>query len=125
MKFSVLISIIITREYISIIYYNCKWFRRPMTEQKFNTEYDIRLCALFILFDHFETEDQLFAPHICKKTFPSGRNGSIRVDALHQSHQRHPGGGLLRAQHQYDSSHCISPSDHIVAVSSHSVSIVL
>jgi hypothetical protein len=28
-----------------------------------------------------------------QKTFPSGRNGCVRVDALRQSRQRHPGGG--------------------------------
>jgi len=33
-----------------------------------------------------------------QKTFPSGRNGSVRVDALCQSRLRHPGGGLLRAR---------------------------
>jgi len=33
-----------------------------------------------------------------QKTFPSGRNGSVRVDALRQSRQRHPGGGLLHAR---------------------------
>jgi len=31
------------------------------------------------------------------KTFPSGRNASVRVDALRQSRQRQPGGGLLSA----------------------------
>jgi len=53
-----------------------------------------------------------------QKTFPSGRNGSVRVDALHQSRQRHPGGGLLRARRQYHASHCTSPSDRSFAVSS-------
>ena len=33
-----------------------------------------------------------------QKIFPSARNGSVRVDALRQSHQRHPGGGILRAR---------------------------
>jgi hypothetical protein len=33
-----------------------------------------------------------------QKIFPSGRNGSIRVNALRQSHQRHPGAGLLLAR---------------------------
>jgi len=33
-----------------------------------------------------------------QKTFPFGRNGSVRVDALRQSRQRHPGGRLLRAR---------------------------
>jgi len=45
-----------------------------------------------------------------QKTFPSGRNASVRVDALRQSRQRHPGGGLLSAQRQYHASRSISPS---------------
>jgi len=53
-----------------------------------------------------------------QKTFPSGRNGSVRVDALRQSHQRHPGGGLLRTRRQYHASRCTSPSDRSFAVSS-------
>ena len=56
-----------------------------------------------------------------QKTFPSGRNGSVRVDALRQSRQRHPGGGLLRAQRRYHVPRCISPSDRRFAVSSRSV----
>jgi hypothetical protein len=46
-----------------------------------------------------------------QKTFPSGRNACVRVDALRQSRQRYPGGGLLRARRQYHVSRCISPSD--------------
>jgi len=53
-----------------------------------------------------------------QKTFPSGRNGSVRVDALRQSHQRHPSGWLLRARRQYHASRCTSPSDRSFAVSS-------
>jgi len=53
-----------------------------------------------------------------QKTFPSGRNGSVRVDVLRQSRQRHPGGRLLRAQSQYHASRCTSPSDRSFAVSS-------
>jgi len=60
-----------------------------------------------------------------QKTFPSGRNGSVRVDALRQSRQRHPGGRLLRARRQYNASRCISPSDRGFAVSSRSVGIQL
>ena len=56
-----------------------------------------------------------------QKTFPSGRNGSVRVDALRHSRQRHHGGGLLHARGQYHASHCISPSDGRFAVSSRSV----
>jgi len=56
-----------------------------------------------------------------QKTFPSGRNGSVRVDALRQSRQRHPSGGLLRAWRQYPASRCISPSNRRFAVSSCSV----
>jgi len=53
-----------------------------------------------------------------QKTFPSGRNGSVRVDALCQSSQRHPGGGWLRARRQYHASCCTSPSGRGFAVSS-------
>ena len=59
-----------------------------------------------------------------QKTFPSGRNGSVRVDAVRQCRQRHPGGGLLRARRQYHASHCISPSDRRFAVSSGSVGLL-
>ena len=62
--------------------------------------------------------------HHQQKTFPSGRNGSVRVDALRQSRQRHPGGGLLRARHQCNASRCISPSDRRFAVSSRSVGLL-
>jgi len=56
-----------------------------------------------------------------QKTFPSVRNGAVRVDALRQSRQRHPGGGLLSAWRQNHASHCISPSDRHFAISSRSV----
>ena len=59
------------------------------------------------------------------KTFPSGRNGSVRVDALRQSRQRHPGGRLLRARRQYDALRCISPSDRGFALSTRFVGILL
>ena len=59
-----------------------------------------------------------------QKTFPSGRTGCVRVDALRQSRQRHPGGGLLRAWRQYHASSCISPSDRRFAVSSCSVGLL-
>jgi len=59
-----------------------------------------------------------------QKTSPSGRNGSVRVDALYQSRQRHPGGGLLRARRQYHPSRCILPSDRCFAVSSRSVGLL-
>jgi hypothetical protein len=38
----------------------------------------------------------LESPHQ-QKTFPSRRNGCVRADELRESHQRHPGGGLLHA----------------------------
>jgi len=60
-----------------------------------------------------------------QKTFRSGRSGSVRVDALRQSRQTHPGGRLLRARRQYDASRCISPSDRDFAVSSRSVGVLL
>jgi len=53
-----------------------------------------------------------------QKTFPSGRNGSVRVDPLRQSRYRHTGGGLLRARRQYHASCCTSPSDRSFAISS-------
>jgi len=56
-----------------------------------------------------------------QKTFPSRRNGSVRVNVLRQSCQRNPGGGFLRARHQYNVSHSISPSDRRFIVSSRSV----
>jgi hypothetical protein len=59
-----------------------------------------------------------------QKTFPSGWNGCVRVDALSQSRQRHPGGRLLHARGQYDVSRSISPSDRRFAVSSRSVSLL-
>jgi len=59
-----------------------------------------------------------------EKLFPTGRNGSVRVDAVRQSRQRHPGGGLLCAWHKYLSSHCISPSQRRFYVSSRSVGLV-
>jgi len=56
-----------------------------------------------------------------QKTFPSGRNGSVRVGALHQSRERHPGGALLCACREYHVSRSISPSARRFAVSSRSV----
>jgi len=59
-----------------------------------------------------------------QKIFPSGRTGSVRVEALRQSRQRHPGGGLLRARRQFNASRSISPSDRCFTVSSHSVGLL-
>jgi hypothetical protein len=59
-----------------------------------------------------------------QKNIPFGWNGSIRVDALRQSRQRHPSGGLLRARRQYNVLHCISPSDRCFNVSSRSVGLL-
>jgi hypothetical protein len=53
---------------------------------------------------------------------PAGQNGSIRVNVLCQSCQRHPGGGLLCARHKYHSSCCISLSDCSLTISSPTVS---
>ena len=74
------------------------------------------------MFDHMDGVIQGLAHQ--QKIFPSGRNGSVRVDALLQSRQRHPGGGLIRARHQYHASRCISPSDRHFAVSSRSVGLL-
>jgi len=60
-----------------------------------------------------------------QKIFPSGRNGFIRVDALCQNRQRHPGGWLLRARPQYHASRCISRSNRCFAISSCTVSLLL
>jgi hypothetical protein len=57
-----------------------------------------------------------------QKTFPSGRNCSVRVDTLRQ---RHPGGGLFHARRQCDVSRCILPSDRCFAVSSRSVGLLI
>jgi len=59
-----------------------------------------------------------------QKIFPSGRNDSVRVDALRQSRQRHPGGGILRAWRQFNASRSISPSDRCFTVSSRSVGLL-
>jgi len=48
--------------------------------------------------------------HHQQKIIPSGRNGSVRVDALSQSRHSHPGGGLHRTRRQFHASCCISPS---------------
>jgi hypothetical protein len=59
-----------------------------------------------------------------QKILPSRRSGSVCIDALCQSRQRHPGGALLRARHQFNSSRSISPSDCCFTVSSHSVGLL-
>jgi len=56
-----------------------------------------------------------------QKSFPSGRNGCVRVDTLGLSRQRHRSGGLLCTRRQYHVSHLISPSDLHFAVSFRSV----
>jgi len=71
-------------------------------------------------FDHDDNYDDWKDKEHQQKTFPYGRYGCVRVDALRQSRQRHPGGVLLRAQRQYHASRCISPSDRRFAVSSRS-----
>jgi hypothetical protein len=59
-----------------------------------------------------------------QKIFPSGRNGSVRVDPLCKSRQRHPGGSLLRARGQFNALGSISPSDRCFTVSSRSVGLL-
>ena len=49
---------------------------------------------------------------------------SIQAERLRQSCQRHPGGGILRARRQFNTSHCILPSDRYFTVSSHSVGLL-
>jgi len=60
-----------------------------------------------------------------QKTFPSGRNDSVKVDALCQSRQRHPGGGLLHARRECHASRCILPSERCFTVSSRSVGLLI
>jgi hypothetical protein len=59
-----------------------------------------------------------------QKNIPFGRNSSVRMDALSERSQRHPGGRLLRARCQYNASCCISPSDRCFTFSSHSVGLL-
>ena len=58
-----------------------------------------------------------------QKIIPFGRNGSVRVDLVCQSCQRHLGGGLLPARHQYCTSRCIVPSHRSFTVYFPSVSL--
>ena len=85
--------------------------------ESFTTELSLREL---VFLSSLTPEDAMMIFHQ-QKTFLSGRNGSVRVDALRQSRQRHPGGRLLRARHQYHASRSISPSDRRFAVSSRSV----
>jgi hypothetical protein len=55
----------------------------------------------------------------------SGKKYSVWAEWLGQSHQRHPGVSLLCAQHQYNASRCISPSNRCFIVSSRSVGLLL
>jgi len=58
------------------------------------------------------------------RKIPSARNGSVRVDAVHQSRQRHLGGSLLRARRWYNASRCISPCNRCLTVASRSVGLL-
>jgi len=53
-----------------------------------------------------------------QRTVLSRRHGCLRVDVLHQSCQRHPGGGELFTRHRCHASHFISHSHPRFAVSS-------
>ena len=75
-------------------------FPRPMFTHGFNNMYNIRLCALSLLLDHFDREDQLFAAqyiwwlasiiqftelliYYCHyKVFPSGNSNDVVVSPL-------------------------------------------
>jgi len=59
-----------------------------------------------------------------QKIFLSGWNGSVSVDALCQSRQRHPSGGLFRTWHQYHASRCILPTTRRFTSSYRSVSLL-
>ena len=56
-----------------------------------------------------------------RKTFPSGRNGYVRVDVLRQSRQRRPSGALIRPRRQYHPSQFILLSNRGFSGSSRSV----
>jgi len=58
------------------------------------------------------------------KSIPSRRNGHVRVHALLQSCQRHPGGRLLCARRQYHASCSILPSECIFTISSRFISLL-
>jgi hypothetical protein len=59
-----------------------------------------------------------------RKNSWSGPHGSVGVHALCQSHQSHTGGGLLRAQCEFNTSHAILPSHHWFNFSSGSISLL-
>ena len=59
-----------------------------------------------------------------KQTFPCGGNGCVRVDALCQNCQRHPGGRWLQAGRRYQTTRCISPFEHGLAGCSSSVGLL-
>jgi hypothetical protein len=85
--------------------------------------HEVTKSEVNILTSSMVYETPLAIPHQ-QKTFLSGWNGCVRVDPLHPSRQRHPRGGLLRAQRQYNTSYCKSSSDHPFAVSSCSVGLL-
>ena len=59
-----------------------------------------------------------------QKIYPSGRNGSVKVDVLRQSYERQPGSGLLRAQSQFNASLSISSCDCWFTISSRFVGLL-
>jgi hypothetical protein len=59
-----------------------------------------------------------------QKIILSRLNGSVRVDMLCQSMQRHPIGGLLHSRPQFHALCCISPSNRCFTISSPSVSLL-
>jgi len=102
----------------------CKYIHHGSAKYKHSCALNIHLpTSPIILLLQQKENISIASPHQ-QKIFPSGRNGSVRVDALRQSHQRHPGGGLLRARPQYHASRCISPSDRCFTVSSCSVGLL-
>jgi hypothetical protein len=81
-------------------------------------------CSFLHLTFHFQDLFRISHVQHQQKNIPFGWNGSVRVDALRQNRQRHPGGGLLRAWRQYNASRCISPSDRCFTVPSRSVGLL-
>jgi len=55
---------------------------------------------------------------------PFWRNGSVRVDAVCDRRERHPGGVLPHTRRSYHTSRCISPSNYSSNVSSFSVGLL-
>jgi len=88
------------------------------------------ICFSIIIFHRSDKHCRIFTlsstmPSHQQIVFPSSQNGSVRVDALGLSHQRHSSGGLLSAWCQYHLSYCILPSDHGLTITRRSVGVLV